>query len=203
MLYFDFDGTLVDVWQRFYHIFKDASRIPEISFEDYVQAKKQIVRDADVASHLGASLPEDYWTRKREMLEAPEYLAYDRLLLPAERICSFFEDYECRILTNRRNPEAFKAQLSALGLEPLLEKCVVLNPDNKKSKAQYLREKHPNEQVCLVGDAEAEAQAAETGAVRVVLVRTGLRTPESIPCADKCEIIDSVSDFMNAFKERV
>lgn len=203
MLYFDFDGTLVDVWERFYHIFKVASGISEISFEDYVQAKKQIVRDADVALHFGANLPEDYWVKKRSMLEDPAYLAFDRLLLPAEQISSFFENYECRILTNRRNPEAFKAQLMALGLEPLLKKCIILNPDDKKTKAQYLWENHPNELVYLVGDAEAEAQAAETDSVRVFLVRTGLRTPESIPCADKCEIIDSVSDFMNAFKERV
>ena len=80
---------------------------------------------------------------------------------------------------------------------------MVLNPDEKKTKTQYLRENHPDEAVYLVGDAEAEAQASQLDNVRVYLVRTGLRNPETLPGAQKCVIIDRVSDFMNAFKESV
>lgn len=201
MFYFDFDGTLADVWQRFYRIFVDASRISEISLEEYIRAKKEIPRDAEIAAFFGAQLPDDYWEKKRKMLEDPAYLAYDRLIVPAEQLCSFFRKYECRILTNRRHPEAFRMQLIALGLEELTEKSVVLNPDDKISKAQYLQKTHPNETVYLVGDAEAESQAAQIDSVKVFLVRTGLRDPESIPFSDKCDIIDSISDFINAVKE--
>ena len=201
MLYFDFDGTLVDVWQRFYHIFKDASGISGMTLEEYVQVKKQFVRDSDVAHTFGGVLPEDYWAKKRAMLEDPKYLSFDRLLVPAEQIMEFFQAYPCRILTNRRNAAAFKAQLTALGLEELCEKCVVLNPDEKITKTQYLHNNHPNEKIVLVGDAEAEAQAAELNSVKVYLVRTGLRDARLIPGAEKCHIIESASDFMNAFKE--
>lgn len=201
MVYFDFDGTLADVWQRFYRIFVDASRISEISLENYIRAKKQIPKDAELAASFGAQLLDDYWEKKRSMLEDPAYLAYDRLIVPAEQICSFFKAHECRILTNRRHPEAFRGELIALGLGELWDKSIVLNPDEKKSKAQYLQEKHPNEKIYLVGDAEAESQAAQIDSIEVFLVRTGLRDPESIPFSEKCVIINSVSDFMNAFKE--
>lgn len=75
MVYFDFDGTLADVWLRFYRIFTDASGIDGIAFEDYVRTKKQHPRDGDVAACFGAALPEDYWSKKRSMLEDPAYLA--------------------------------------------------------------------------------------------------------------------------------
>jgi phosphoglycolate phosphatase-like HAD superfamily hydrolase len=201
MVYFDFDGTLADVWLRFYRIFTDASGIDGIAFEDYVRTKKQYPRDGDAATCFGATLPEDYWSKKRSMLEDPAYLALDRLLVPAEELCDFFRQFDCRILTNRRNPQAFRAQLTALGLGSLIERSIVLNPDEKVTKAQYLRQAHPDGQPVLVGDAEAESQAAQNGFVKVYLVRTGLRAPEEMPFADQCEIIDRVSDFMKAFKE--
>ena len=203
MLYFDFDGTLADVWRRYHRVFEDASRISGISLEDYIRVKKELPRDADVARTFGATLPDDYWENKRRLLEDTAYLAYDRLLVPAEQICSFFAMHECRILTNRRNREAFRAELVNLGLESLLDKSVVLNPDEKKSKAQYLRETHPNEKIYLVGDAEAESQAAQIDSIEVFLVKTGLRDPESLPFSEKCVIVNSVSDFMNAFKEKI
>lgn len=201
MVYFDFDGTLADVWLRFYRIFADASGISGIAFEDYVRAKRQYPRDGDVAARFGAALPEDYWSKKRLLLEDPAYLKLDRLLVPAEDICDFFRQFDCRILTNRRNPQAFRAQLAALGLGSLIERSIVLNPDEKVTKAQYLQQAHPEGQVVLVGDAEAEAQAAQNGFVKVFLVRTGLRAPEEMPFANQCELIDHVSDFMKAFKE--
>ena len=185
MLYFDFDGTLADVWQRYYHVFRDASRIPGIAFEEYVRIKKEFPRDADVAGHFGGALPEDYWEKKRSMLEDPAYLAYDRLFVPVEQICAFFREHNCRILTNRRRADAFYGQIKALGLEPLLDRCIVLNPDDKKSKKQYLQEIHPDEQFVLVGDAEAEVQVAAIELAEVSIVRTGLRIPESIPGVEK------------------
>lgn len=203
MVYFDFDGTLTDVWERFYRIFQDASAITGITFEAYVSAKKRIPQDGALAAAFGAVLPDDYRDKKRSMLESAEYLAFDRLIVPAERICAFFQQHDCRILTNRRNPHNFKIQLSALGLGALTDRCIVLNPDAKITKAQYLSNAHPHEKVILVGDAEAESQAAQSDSVKVYLVRTGLRAPELIPFSDRCEIIDSVSDFINAFKESV
>lgn len=203
MLYFDFDGTLADVWQRYYHVFKDASRIPGIAFEEYVRVKREFPRDADVAGHFGGSLPKDYWEKKRSMLEDPTYLAHDQLLVSAEQICAFFREHTCRILTNRRKAEAFYGQIRSLGLESLLEMCIVLNPDDKKSKKQYLQEIHPDERFVLVGDAEAEAQVAAIDLAEVSLVRTGLRIPESMPGAENCRIIENVEVFMKAFKETV
>ena len=201
MFYFDFDGTLADVWQRYYHVFCDASQITGMSLEEYIRVKKEFPRDSDVARIFGGTLPEDYFEKKRSMLEDPAYLAYDRLLLPREKICAFFREHTCRILTNRRNAAAFRGQLISLGLESLVDMAVVLNPDEKIKKVQYLQSVHPDEPFYLVGDAEAEAQVAVMDTAKVFLVRTGLRKPEDLTNVEKCCIIDNTEVFMNDFKE--
>ena len=203
MLYFDFDGTIADVWQRYYRVFKDASGIPGITLEEYIQVKRAFPRDTDVAAHFGGALPDSYWERKRSMLEDPAYLAFDRLIVPAEQICAFFQAHDCRILTNRRKAEAFYGEIRALGLESLLDQCIVLNPDEKKTKVQYLQEIHPDECFALVGDAEAEAQVAALEMAEITLVRTGLRIPESLPGVENCRIVEDIEVFMNAFKETI
>ena len=201
MLYFDFDGTLADVWQRYYHVFKDASGIAGMSLETYIRVKREFPQDSDVARIFGGNLPDDYKAKKRSKLEDPAYLAYDRLLIPAEKICAFFKEHDCRILTNRRSAEAFRDQLVSLGLEELVSKAVVLNPNEKIKKVQYLQMTHPKEKFYLVGDAEAEAQVAVLDQAEVYLVRTGLRAPETLPNAEKCRMIDNAEVFMNAVKE--
>lgn len=201
MFYFDFDGTLADVWQRYYHVFCDASQITGVSLEEYIRVKRDHPRDSDVARIFGGTLPEDYFEKKRNMLEDPAYLAYDRLLLSKEKICAFFQEHTCRILTNRRNAAAFRGQLISLGLESLVDMAVVLNPDEKVKKVQYLQGEHPHEPFYLVGDAEAEAQVAVMDTAKVFLVRTGLRKPEDLTNVEKCCIIDNTEVFMNDFKE--
>ena len=203
MLYFDFDGTLADVWQRYYHVFRDASGITGMSLEEYIRVKREFPQDSDVARMFGGTLPEEYKAEKRSRLEDPTYLAYDQLIVPAEQICAFFREHDCRILTNRRSAEMFRGQLISLGLEELISKAVVLNPNEKIKKVQYLQMTHPNESIVLVGDAEAEAQVSVLKQAEVYLVRTGLRDPQSLPDAEKCRIIDNVEVFMKSFKETI
>ena len=199
MLYFDFDGTLADVWQRYYHVFKDASGITGMSLEEYIRVKREFPQDSDVARIFGGTLPEDYKAKKRSKLEDPSYLAYDQLIVPAEKSCAFFKEHDCRILTNRRSADEFREQLVSLGLEELVSKAVVLNPNEKIKKVQYLQMTHPDEKFYLVGDAEAESQAAVLDQAEVYLVRTGLRDPMTLPNAEKCRIIDNVDVFMKSF----
>ena len=203
MLYFDFDGTLADVWQRYYHVFRDASGITGMSLEEYIRVKREFPQDSDVARMFGGTLSEEYKAEKRSRLEDPTYLAYDQLIVPAEQICAFFREHDCRILTNRRSAEMFRGQLISLGLEELISKAVVLNPNEKIKKVQYLQMTHPNESIVLVGDAEAEAQVSVLKQAEVYLVRTGLRDPQSLPDAEKCRIIDNVEVFMKSFKETI
>lgn len=198
MIYFDFDGTIVDVWQRYYHAFLLASGIQDLSFSAYCTLKKQFPRDGDLALSIGKNLVDGYWIKKKELLEAPELLRLDTLLLSAEDLLCFFKRYPCRILTYRRNAHQFHAQLTDLGLGALTEQSIVLNPDLPLTKCQLIHE--ASDRPCwLIGDAQSEADVSIRSDCKVALVRTGLRVPETLDKAGNCLIIEDISSFINQY----
>lgn len=201
MIFFDFDGTIVDVWDRYYRVFSDTVQSHEIPLLDYINIKRDQIKDEIVAAQLGVTLPQNYWKQKRILLETPNYLNFDRLIAPADVLLRFFDKHDCQILTNRRNREAFFDQLSHLGLQRLAEKSIVLNPDEDITKRDFLRSLCADNQVVLIGDGDAESKASDIPNCTVYLVSTGLRRPEKLPNAERCTIINSINEFMNAYKE--
>ena len=81
MIFFDFDGTIADLWPRYYQVFLAASGISGVSQWDYVEAKRSLVSDGEVARHFEKTLPEGYFQKKRMLLEAETYLRLDTLLV--------------------------------------------------------------------------------------------------------------------------
>ena len=87
--YFDFDGTLVDVWHRFYHVFIDAGKISNVQFNEYKKAKLLFGKDEIVALHFNQELDKNYYFEKRKKLEDFDYLKMDNLLIDANFLIDF------------------------------------------------------------------------------------------------------------------
>ena len=79
--------------------------------------------------------------------------------------------------------------------------CVVLNPDKKISKADYLLSLE-SELIVLVGDSESEYNAVKNGNVQVVMVSTGLRCSSHFAPTKKLLVINDINDFLTSFKEK-
>lgn len=197
MIYFDFDGTLVDVWVRYHAAFCLSAGNIDLPLERYIQAKKVHPDDQLLAKFLGITLPADYNAQKRAFIESEALLRADRLLVETHQLLSFFDSHPCQILTSRRVPEAFFSQMDHLGLSELIPKSVVLTPEMRCSKQAYLCAQ-ANSLTVVVGDSEAEAAAAQNPNTRVFLVKTGLRDPSLLAQAAQCTVIDSVQVFMDA-----
>ena len=56
MIYFDFDGTIVDVWQRYYQVFLAAGGVSGLGSKEYIAAKRRLGKDDLVAAALGVLL---------------------------------------------------------------------------------------------------------------------------------------------------
>lgn len=201
MIYIDFDGTIVDVWERYHRVFMEASGIFDIPLAEYIQVKKKEQSDVRVAEYFSSKLPSRYWKKKRELLESPEYLRMDTLLLSAEELLSFFSSHSCRILTARRNPRNLYKQLDWLGLSELKSKSIILDPDGAIQKQDYILQYSGGKDNWMIGDSRAEAAAAEIPGTQVALVKTGLQLAESLNTSGSCEIVDSLSEFIKQHKE--
>lgn len=202
MIFLDLDGTVVDIWTRYYQVFLAASELTGISQRDYVKAKQALVSDDKVARYFGGELPSWYFSKKRTLLESEDYLRLDTLLVAVEALDAIFSKFECRILTSRRQASACLAELDSLGLGHLSDRTIVLNPDLGISKKAFLAQNFCQASHIVVGDSESEWETAALENIDAVLVRTGLRRPEDFPLSKRHMVLPSASAFIAAYMEK-
>ena len=165
---FDFDGTLVDLWPRFYAVFCNLSRA-DVSLDEYREAKRRLKRDEDVAEGLGVTLPSDYFERKAELLEDKEYLKLDKLLFtPDELVRLLFGN--SLILTKRRNEENFKWELDRLGISCDYK---VLTSRDEDTKLRW-EEENIKTPAMVIGDSVDDIRLEQIDGVKAVAVGYGL-----------------------------
>lgn len=201
MIFFDFDGTVVNLWPRYYQVFLAASEISGISQRDYMKAKRVLVSDSEVARYFGRMLPEGYFEKKRILLESEDYLRLDKLLVSPAKLNAMFSKFECRFLTSRRRAAAFLAEMEHLGLGHLSDQAIVLDPDCG-SKKGFLARNFSRFSHIVIGDSKAEWETAALENICAVLVRTGLRQPEDFHLTKQHMVLPSVSAFITFYMEK-
>lgn len=173
MVLFDFDGTIVDLWQRYYSVFVDLLHLKDLSLSAYKKRKLLFHSDSLVAKDIGCVLPEDYYSKKASLLEERKYLIKDTLLLDLSVLNSVLRQ-DAAILTKRRNKEAFIWQMNYLGIEGT--PFVIEN----SSKKQWIESTiNDNQSVTIIGDSIAELECATLPNVDAWMVGYGLNTKES------------------------
>ena len=200
MIFFDFDGTLVDVWERYYHVFVTAGGFTSVGYDTYVQLKKNFIKDDLVAEQLHFTLASTYYAEKKKLLERPDFLKLDTPLIDVDTLLDFFIRFPCRILTIRRSPNAFFEQLKNLGLSAISEKSIVLQPELGVSKYEYLAVNYGAEENIIIGDAVSEYETSQLKNMKVILVRTGLRRPEDFTVRRNVYTVEHVAQFISQYK---
>ena len=194
MIFFDFDGTLIDLWPRYYSVFISLTGKHDLSFSYYKWAKQKFQKDIDIASVLGTKLPENYFELKKELLEDKKYLDMDKPFFNVNIINSFFARSNACILTKRRNISNFKWQLNLLNI-----KCNYFVVENIE-KRNWIEQNYPNEQCVIIGDSTEDLKAAELDNVEAYLVGYGLNTKSQFDeCRLKYTFIETPKELLDIF----
>ncbi len=170
MLFFDFDGTIVDLWPRYHAVFRDLCGLDGLGLAEYRRAKQRYGKDADVAAHFKRELPEGYPEKKKGLLEERRYLEMDRLLFPADRLNPFLR--KGMILTKRRDAPAFGWELARLGIR--CDHCAI----DALTKKEWIEKNHPGAPGIMIGDAASDLEASGLPYIRAWMVGYGLGTRE-------------------------
>ena len=193
-IFVDLEGTLVDVWERYYHIFTDFFN-SSISFTEYKAAKLKYQNDLKMLKeYLYEDKIESYLKFKKEKLESPEYLKYDTLLNTS------FDLRNTMILTCRRSKENLYEQIHNLNMQVSMDNIIVLQPNDVFTKKRYLSEKCGDEGFILIGDSELEYVCAELPNTEIYLVTTGLRDVRSFPITKNVRIVQDINSLTNLVK---
>lgn len=199
MILFDFDGTIADVWARYYTVFCEIVKRKDISFREYQNVKLLLESDQKIAFHYGITLPENYHSRKLGLLETESYLALDTLFCKAEMFLDFFASYPCMILTKRNDRDTFYQQLEDLKLRGIEERCVILQPQGE-SKSDWIKENLPRgETHCIVGDSDEEMKCGCLENVNAFFVDTGLKRWDHLKYREGNVQVGTVMQFMRLY----
>lgn len=186
--YIDFDGTIVDVFQRYYGILNEFLEINsgvKLDFIKYKRLKRLGIKDHIIVEKLTNGLKIDidkYMVFKREKLESFQWLIKDNLIGKTKDINNTLKDmgYKVVLITQRNNKDNLLKQLYHLNLKEEFDEIVVLKPvKGKNVKLDYIANKYTSDDI-IVGDSAVEMEVSEILNIKGYFVETGLFSSETV-----------------------
>ncbi|HXG35606.1 MAG TPA: HAD hydrolase-like protein [Dehalococcoidia bacterium] len=201
-LYLDLDGTILDVSQRYHAVY---SRLLEqlggepVTKSHYWRLRRLNAPMQDLLAGLDEEGQELFRQGWLDSIETPSYLALDSLL-PGVRsaLDSLRREYRLVLVTLRRDRKALLAQLNSLALSNLF--ASVLTPSEQGAPGELKgdllkRDATSTESGIVVGDSEADVQAARQADLPVVCVTSGIRDRDFLARLAPDAIIDSLVEL--------
>ena len=204
-IYLDLDGTILEVANRFHIVYcsivREFGETP-LDRETYWNFKRARGREVELCKFLHNRIdPAHYIEQFVAKIESPIHLPQDRLVHGAmEVLSSLAERHRLVLVTLRRKGAPLAWQLRELGLTPLLDD-ILQREDNDGSwmnKSEMIRA-HGNggrRGACmLVGDTEADIQAARLLGIHDVVVANGLRSREVLESFSPSRTIETIRNI--------
>ena len=178
-VYVDFDGTIVDVFARYYGILKAYIGVEtkEEKLNEYIKMKRSGRKDHEIAKECwGENIDiSDYLKFKRKNLEEEKWLRTDTIIGEPQNAYNELKKkgYAVKLLTQRRSKENFENQLGWLGLKNAFDDWMIVAPLHENAKLLFLKSVIHKEDI-LIGDGKLEMECAEKLNVQGFFVQTGL-----------------------------
>lgn len=186
LIFFDVDGPILDVSERYWQIHKHILRqfgITPLSKDIYWDLKRNKISEREILSRLPDSQnAEVYLQIRSELIEDVIFLKYDRVWEGGvEFLIQLSEYYSLYAISMRKNRKGLEEQFKNLYLESVFEDVFLpqtTDIPNWKAKAQVISGKVDinSHQVILIGDTETEVLAAKALNIPAVAITTGIRS---------------------------
>jgi phosphoglycolate phosphatase len=201
-VFFDFDGTLVDVRARHYRTYRSALAPlggRPLHPAAYWRLKRRGAGLAEVLARSGVAPEgrEEFLDRFLAEIEAPASLALDRLLPGAEATLAALRGRGDRLvlLSLRRSRAAFAGQVERLGIAGAFARVDAgrAHEDGGLAKRDLIERAGFGAAAAVVGDTEADVAAARALGLAPVGVTTGLRNRRFLLAAGAAAVVDRIA----------
>lgn len=181
-VYFDLDGTIIDVLRRYYTVLilyakQNGIDANQINFENYKELKRQQYKDHVIVRKLtGCEFNiKKYVNFKRKTLETASMLQMDSIIGdPKSNIMILRElGFDIELLSLRRKKTNAFLQLKSLGLYHCFDKITFLHPRSNNAKKIYLEKKIKDTDI-IIGDGPLEMECGKIFGVKTFFVNSGL-----------------------------
>ncbi|BBH25015.1 hypothetical protein Back11_63600 [Paenibacillus baekrokdamisoli] len=190
VLYMDLDGTILDVWQRYYCLMKDffESKLdnPFPELQQYQQLKMTLIEDATIIHHLYQNrnfskndVLSEFRLYKQGALESERMLRKDTLIGQLHQFkAQLKSEYKLHLLSIRRNKNLAMQQLQYLNIMELFDQIDFVLPTREYNPKWFAIKNKVSRDDCIIGDSEIDIACGTMLGLRTFHVSTGLRSYE-------------------------
>ncbi|MEN8688055.1 MAG: HAD hydrolase-like protein [Desulfuromonadales bacterium] len=215
IIYFDFDGTLVDVQNKYYAVYSSyVSRFAGTFLDrcEFWKLKRTRSGDAQILyqsglGHQPVSLFRDYI---RDQIETSRYLQEDQLFPEVEHVLGqLCMQHRCRIISARRNKRIFLEQIEQLGVRKYFDQVLVAPTQGSggqelKAKASAMKSSlDSHTEMIIVGDTEEDIISGQQLNMKTVAVTSGLRDRPYLETLSPDHILASVTELVICLESKV
>jgi phosphoglycolate phosphatase len=208
-VFFDFDGTLVDVRERHYQTYREATERfggRPLDGGRYWKLKRRstpwpaILAESGVATRFHGAFLERFVAS----VEAPSSLRLDRLYPGVGVVLRSLRERgdHLVLLSLRRSSGSFLQQVHDLGVAGLFERICSghAKPAGHLDKIELIRQVGFSPPAVVVGDTEADVLAARALGLAAIAVSTGLRSRSYLQRAGADVVLDGVRQVPAALR---
>jgi len=186
--FIDFDGTIVDVFPRYYGIlieYLEKMTDKSLDFSKYKKLKRLGKKDHVIVRELTKGLEidiDDYIKFKRENLENLSWLKKDVLIGNPRSVNLELKNigYRIVLLTQRNNKNNLLKQLDILNIIESFDEIVMVKPRaGQNVKAAHIEKQYSSEDI-IIGDSSVEIDASRLLNINGYFVESGLFSAESL-----------------------
>ncbi len=199
ILYFDVDGTLVDVRKRHYAAYADTMRelgLTPLPAQTYWDARRGGASNADLVGDVDAECQRRFAESWLERVESPSYVRLDTLIPGARAtLAALRKSYELVLVTMRQDRESLLEQLDELSLRKFFSAVYSRDGSSEpKSKSCLIRLFNDNvpDDAAVIGDSEADVEAARELGIESVCVTSGVRGRRYLDELQPDEVVSTI-----------
>lgn len=202
-VYFDFDGTIVDVFPRYYGVlssYVEKITDQELDFTLFKTFKRSGMKDHQIVNCIIPDIKfdiEEYLTFKRNELENLDWLYKDTIIgdFNDAYVKLKAKGYKIVLITQRNNKQNLFQQVKLLELVKYFDDIVVVKPRaGANVKIDYLKEKVCADDV-IIGDSKVEIEVANKLNISGYFVNTGLFSSEFLAINER--VFDNYNSVVN------
>lgn len=182
-IYFDLDGTLLDVSMRYYRLHCDLCQYLNeevLPFPLFWQLKREKGTTEQILPKAPPEIRERYASEWLTLIEAPNYLRHDTLLPGVSEVLGELrKKFNLVLATMRRNRPFLDNELAHHGVSDLFVQVISRSHSNDKhTKWELIREESIflQTQSLIVGDNEEDVETGKKLGFGTIAVVNGIRT---------------------------
>lgn len=187
IIFLDLDGTILDVSDRIYNLYKlilKSNKKNFLSKKEYINLKQNKTDNKIILAKTKAKdILNDFNTQWKEKIEEKDFLALDKVSIKTRKILAKLKkQYRLVLVTLRDNSKNLKWELKTKNIDKMFDNVLSISGNKDKlryiTKYKLIKNYKGKNKFCIVGDTETDILAGKKAKIKTIAVISGMRSAD-------------------------